>query len=438
MSSSEKIHSLRRKFLNLFRPQITREMRYDAEGLTRDGTRNDYPDYLIQTVTNSPHGTACVRKKQQFVTGRGIADESIASIPVNEEYDFNELHRKISKDFAFSDRFAVIMIPSRGGQLLQMYCVPFEAVRLGIPDEKGNVWYAVVNYQFNTYDYNPADNKYYPLFSPAKGFQTLREDRDKIERKFTEQPYSGHLYFYNRLSEQNRTYSRPDYFSAHDFLLTDYRVGVFHERNVDNNFFLGGVLSIVGDPAEKILDEQGNAYTTVGQEFDKQLAATMSGAANSGKILTEWVQSPEFRSTVSAWPGQTNHEQFIAIKDICREVIATAFGVPQILLGIPTAGKLGDNQEIRNAIKFLNETTEDYRRTLKTFYEMAVELMRGEAIPEEGITIERIKDWVDLPEYVFNAISDQQREQYLADQFGIITPEPEIIEPDADIPDNQE
>jgi len=419
-------------------------MEDSTDKIVRDGVRNDYPDYLIKTVTNSPVATACVRRKQSFVVGRGIADQDLGSVMVNEEYDFAELHRKIARDFAFSDRFAVIMIPSRGGELLQMYCVPFEAVRLGVPDEKGNIWYAAVNHKFNTYDYRPSDTMYYPLFSPRVGFGRLRDDVNKFAQKFgADQDYHGHLFFYNRLSEKNRTYSRPDFFSAHDYMLTDFKVGVFHERNVDNNFFLGGVLTVVGDPGEQILDTEGNAYTTVGEEFERQLARTMSGADNTGKWMIDWVRSAEERTVVDPWPGQSNHEHFLAIKEICREVISTSFAIPQVLLGAPTAGKLGDNQEIRNAIKFTNETTEDYRRTLEGFYSMIVELMSGVEVPEDGVMIEKLNDWVDLPEYVVMNMTEGQRREYFADQFGIMTAEGEETQQpnefdDADLPDTEE
>ena len=53
--------------------------------------------------------------------------------------------------------------------------------------------------------------------------------------------------------------------------------------------------------------------------------------------------------------------------------IATASNVPPILANIQTAGKLGDSQEIQNAVAVLNGKTQKFRAKLESFYNEVAE-----------------------------------------------------------------
>ena len=387
---------LRKQFKNLYVPQATRNMELRSEKMLRDGVRNDYPDYLIKTVSDSPYAIAAMRKLQSFIAGRGINDEDISSLMVNEMETFDEFHKKVADDYTFSGRFAIRIVPDRSGNILQLYHIPFEAVRWGLPDtETGLIKYVAVNYKLNTSDYRPSDTRCYPIFKPKKGFASLRDDIRQFEIDYPKKDYTGHVLFFSDTSEKNRIYSRPAYFAAQDWMKVDAKIGAFHERNTDNNFFLGGILSVVGDPDEQILDDQGDVYTTVGREFESQLGQVFSGAENAGRFMIDWIQNAEDVTKVQPWPGATHHELFTILEQITQERIAVSLGLPKILLGVPTAGKLGDNQEIRNAIKFTNETTEAKRRKLAGTYEGLLELMKGVTIPEDGLKIERLKDFTD-------------------------------------------
>lgn len=396
----------------------------------RDGARNDFPDYLIKTVSDSPNAIAVMRKLQAFVQGRGITDENISELLVNESETFDELHEKIAKDFAFSERFAVRIVPNVGGKIDKIYHIPFEAVRFGLPDKNGKVSYVAVNYLFNTFDEKPSDTKHYPLFELRKGLTNWRQDAAQNEADWPDEgEYTGHVYFYSATSEKNRTYSRPSYFAAQDYMKVDFKLGEFHSRNTDNNFFLGGIISVVGDPDAVIYNEDGSEYSTAGHEFNKELGNTFSGTDKAGQWMLDWVDAPEDATKVTAWPGNTNHELFTVLEGICEDRIAKSIGVPKVLMGVPTTGKLGDSQEIRNAIKFTNENTEAKRRKLEAFYNAVIELMPA-TMPEDGVTIEKIKDFTDLSDSIVNKLSPSQLERYLQDNFGIEPSEDEVEQPE--------
>lgn len=423
------------KFFNLKIPQVGRSMEQKAPDIIRDGVRNDFPDYLIETVFDSPHGSSAMEILYSFIEGRGLS-EDLKGEMVNDDDTWGDLHAKVSKDMALVRRFALKVVATAGGGIDQIYHIPFEAVRYGIPDEKsGEIEFVAVNYKFNQQDFKTTETKYYPLFSPSRRFDNVREEVDKLMIRYG-QEYYGHVWFWTETGPKNRVYSRPSYFACHPELRTDAKVGIFHERNTDNNFFLGGIISVVGDPNQGIYEEGDDSedavpYTTVGEEFDKQLASTFSGADNAGRIMIDWNESPEDMAKVQAWPGSSNHEQYVAQEKVIQERISISFGVPMVLFGVPTAGKLGDNQEIRNAIKFTNEKTRKQRGKLDSVYSVLMEMM-GISVGDE-MMIKEIRDWTDLPEWVVAQMGGEQVATYLEESYGVERVEEEEIEEEEEV-----
>ena len=70
---------LRKQFKNLYIPQTTRNMELRSEKMLRDGVRNDYPDYLIETVSDSSYAIAAMRKLQSFIAGGGLTMRTSAA-----------------------------------------------------------------------------------------------------------------------------------------------------------------------------------------------------------------------------------------------------------------------------------------------------------------------------------------------------------------------
>ena len=101
-----------------------------------------------------------------------------------------------------------------------------------------------------------------------------------------------------------------------------------------------------------------------------------------------------------------------------QERLAVSIGLPKILLGVTQAGSLGDNQQIRNAISFTNENTQTVRDKLVQTYQVLLELMNGVANTDD-LDIVKIRDFTDLPESIVVLLSNEQRDEYLMQAFGI-------------------
>ena len=405
------LKTLPKRILNLFVPQVTRNMKHLHDNLVRDGVQNSWPDQLIDIVGNSDMGGSALDVITSFVKGGGI-NSDFSELMVNQYDTFRDLHNKVSQDYAMSGRYALRLVPNLKGELVEVHHVPFEAVRFGLPDQNNVITEVAVNYKFNTTDFRHTDTTYYPLFSPRTRFDNLRQDMEGLRNE-----YRGHILFHNDTTPHNRVYSRPSHAKLLPWMEIDHKLSQFHGKNIDNNFFLGGIISVVGNPDQGILDDNNEEYTTVGEMFEQELASSFAGSENTGRFMIDWIQEKGEGTEVNPWPSSTNHELFNFLEGIVEKRICMGMGVPKILLGSPTAGKLGDSQEIRNAVKLMNAKMLYKRDGLSGCYSMLAELFGA----SEGTVVDvlAVKDFTDLPESIMLRMSQSQIEQYLSENWGI-------------------
>lgn len=400
-------------FLNKVMEGVRMNQIVFSEGYIKDGPRNEFPEYIAQIVYRSPKATAALSRIKEFVIGTGIRDD-LKDLEINKEGDtFLKFHAQIASDFAYLERLSIEILLKGGNSIEGFKHIPVEWVRWGEPDrETQDVSFCVVNPLFLTYESRRHIRKM-PLWEGEK-----TDIKAGIEAVGGEKEFRGHILFINHTSEQNRIYSRPAYFSAENYINTDYRAGLFYDRYTANNFFLGGILTAVGDPNQGIPDKDGKIYTTLGEMQNEALQEAFSGAENAGAIMMEWVTNPELKSSFQPFQAGNSHEVFEGINGITMEQVCIAFGVPKILLPLPTTGKLGDSQEIRNAITFLNQRTEWMRQTLEQVYRKILSGF-GVIVPEGEPIIKRIKDWTDLPENIVSRLAKDQLSDYLQNNFEI-------------------
>ena len=385
----------------------------------KDGNVNDWPDFLINTVWASPAATSCMVRRKAFVTGKGFQESKFGKLMANDDHTIDELHKLVASDRAFFGRFALRIVPSRSGKVVSVHHIPAEAVRYALPDDDGNIDYATVNYFYNTADEMLNKQRHYPLLRTKKKKQNYKEDIKRFEGQYPEEEYRGHVYFFNRTNEQNRIYSRPAYTSAIEWMQVDAKIGTFHNRNTDNNFFLGAMLSVVGDPDAGIYNEKGEQYTTKGQAFNDNLSATFSGVENGGGIFVDWVSNPDEATKVQEWPGTSNHELFKSMEESNWNIISIAMGTPLALLGKETPGRLGGINDLGDKIAFANESTDNERTSLEEFYTWLATNTNGYRVPKDGIKIRKILSFTELQDAILNKLTPKQLEKYLAEMYGI-------------------
>lgn len=413
------------KFQNVIKMGVLESERDLSLSIIRDGQNNDWPDFLRNAVYESPTATACTDRVKDFIQGRDL-HEDLKNLVINEEgQTFLDLHEAVCMDFAIFERFGIKINPRANNSIESLYHIPLEWIRYKDNEKYDNPIYnyAKVNAYLNTGQEYWAKSKTYPLFT---SLDNIRSEAAEIDN------YYGHLIYYNPTNYANRIYSRPKYSSAIRAILTDARQWEYHERDTKNNFFLGGILTRVGDPDKGIgdVDSNGVHYTTVGEEFNDEMADLFGGTENAGNIITMWKAHPDDPDpNIIPWPAGETDKKFVVLDPKIVQVICMVTSVPQVLLPIPRPNGWGDNNLIRNAIKFLNNKTETKRLKIEEIYRKFLPGL-GVNIPENESIIKPIADITDLPEYVFNAMSSGQRRDYMEQNFGV---EPVEEEEESDI-----
>lgn len=368
------------------------------------GLNNSYLEYVSQVVNASPIGARCLSVKKDYVYG---AELTKSFLKISENETLLQLHKKLSNDIAFSHRFAVLIgsIFENGQVVSKKFThLPIEWVRYSIPTQNGVVETVKYNPFYNTNEEMSRNELEYFIFENKETTKKrLLENIHNLQNNYVEE-----VYFYVETSEINRTYSHPYFFQAgENAFLADAGAWLFHRKNIENNFFLGGILQIQGRPDLEIEREDGTT-TTLEQIITKKLQTMFAGGGSAGSIMTLFKNNAE-ESDIKYEPinSNNNDEKLLGLMGLFRQYIPTIMGVPAILAAVETAGKLGDSKEKEGAVKFMNDTTKDLRVALNDFYKTFF----------EGVEIIKIQEQLEIPNYIWNSLTEEQRQSYIQKNF---------------------
>jgi hypothetical protein len=428
-------------FNNLKREPVPAYKESLSEGITLWETdskrvgRNDFPQQLIQNVYNSPVASAAMEIWQEFIEGDGFV-EDIGSIKINTNGDdgtpqtLESLHSNISHDFAYLDGFAVHVSYNSEGAKTEFHHLPFESTRLGELDDEG----VAKDIKYNPYFGIPRayETKY------TKTFYTYNPNPEFVKRQMTEHAalfaakkvdytYPGQVFWFALEKPLARVYPQPFYYSSMNWFIVDSKIQKFHERNIDNNFLLSVIINMYGDPdapADKA-DENKDQYKTVGEVFNEQLQEQFTGAINGGSAMVNWFTRLEEMAKIEAFPSNTHHELFLTLQKITSDQIAIGTKVPRVLVSISESGKLGDTQEVLNAIRVMQGRVNRKQRTLERVYK---KLFTGfEALSQViDYTIKNINPFNILPDWVIAELTPEEKRKYISENFNIEIVVPEV------------
>lgn len=382
-----------------------RDVIKDSKDLQKvNGNNNSFLEYVSQVVNASPIGARCLAVKKDYVRGAGLSN--LSDLKVNENETLNEIHKKISDDIAYSHRFCVLVYSKldKGNVIVsKIVHLPIEWVRYSLPDKEQEVRTIKYNPFYNTVEEFAHKEESYWLFenketTKKRLYNLLKEQQNEI----------CEAYYYVETSEINRIYSHPYYFQAgENAFLADAGAWLFHRRNIDNNFFLGGILQVQGRPDMEIEDKFG-VKRTLEEIITGKLQTMFAGGNSAGSIMTLFKNNNE-ESDITYEPitSNNNDEKLLGVLNLCRQYIPTIMGVPSILAGVEVAGKLGDSKEKQGAVKFMNDSTKDLREAINNFYK----IFFGD------VSILKIQEQLEIPDYVWNTLTPEQKQKYIEKNY---------------------
>ena len=296
---------------------------------------NLYPQFLIDLYYNSSTHAAIINGTAEMIAGEDIViDEEGENenldryiklknffYHVNGKETLHEVIKKVSLDFKLQGAFALHIIWNKAKtEIVELYHIPVERVRAGIPNAMG-----VVDYYYVSADWSDTrENR--P--TPIQAFNV--NDRTGASQLL----YSG-LY-----SPNMDVYHTPDYIAANNWAMVDQKVSEFHLNNISNGFSGSYMINFAnGVPTQ----EERLA-------LERSLANKFSGASNSGKMVITF--SDDKTRTPEIFPISVSNadKQYLALQELLVQNILTGHRVTSpMLLGIKSETGLGSNVDELNA-----------------------------------------------------------------------------------------
>jgi hypothetical protein len=254
--------------------------------------------------------------------------------------------------------------------------------------------------------------------------ETIRKKRYLKHRKDKKIGDYSEVYLFCETNELDRIYSKPAYFKAgENAFLAEAGIFSFHERNIANNFFLGGILSVKGDP-NQVIQVSEKQTTTLGEQFEQNLQYAFGGHNSSGSIMTNWYNSNEQPISLTSFQANSNDKMFDSLIQALKSNIVTVMQVSPLLAGIEIAGKLGDSQEKESAIKFQNEKTQYLREQVSNFLNVMMhnfadfDLNAATNVDNE-VKIIPISEYLVIPDNYWEIIPLKEKQKIVSEKFGI-------------------
>lgn len=338
-----------------------------------------YPDgdnfllKLSKLVYESPAASSCISVIADFIEGDGFSVEEIGDMLVNNQgQTLSDIHHLLSESLALYEGFALNIKYTPAAKVAQIYFVPFENCRLGLPDSTGLISTIKYNPYFGTSLYRVQNTEEYDTFNPDPAViaKQIAEKKSK---------YKGQILFWGSTRALSRFYPKPQYYAAKYWMEVDARIGEYHKNNLASGFLQSVVMKLIGDPnapamnpGDTVYDSDNSkqeAIKTLAEVLDETLGEKFSGTERAGAILTMWANSKEEWPVLEPFPSSVNAQLLDALQSITTKNITIATKVPAILANIHEGVSLGgDGNTIQAATKLMQTRSAKWQALLESHY----------------------------------------------------------------------
>ena len=295
--------------------------------------RNLYPQFLIDLYYNSSTHAAIINATAEMIAGEDLVVEDKdtdldAYVELkkffrhaNGKETLHQVVKKLAFDFKLQGAYAIHIIWNQERtKIVEVYHVPVERVRAGIPNNLG---------QIDTYyiSSNWANERENPPTEIA-AFNT--NDRTATSQLLYTGAYSPNM----------DCYHTPDYIAANNWCLVDQRVAEFHLNNIENGFSGSYFISFA------------NGVPTQEERFqiEQSLTDKFTGARNSGKFILTFSDDKTRTPEITPIAVSNASEQYLALQELLVQNILTGHRVTSpMLMGIKSDTGLGSNVDELNA-----------------------------------------------------------------------------------------
>ena len=299
------------------------------------GTRNAYPDYLLDLYNNVPTLRSIINGNIDYSAG-----DDVTIMPLQEEYLNQEMNRRgdtireqvkdIAKDFEIYGGFALQVIRNLAGEVAEVYYVDMRFLRT---NKEGNVFYYSEKWGkgYNT------DVVVYPAFMPGLNWASLSdEERNR---------HASSILFVKNVHTQ--VYPAPLYAASVKACEIERQIDDFHLSDLSNHFVSSAIINMNnGDPGQEMKEE-----------IERNINEKFAGAKNGGRIMVSWNKNKESATDIVEFKVEDFGERYKALSQHSRTQIFTSFRAIPLLFGLTSEANTGfSTEEFEQSFKLYNRT----------------------------------------------------------------------------------
>ena len=299
------------------------------------GTRNAYPDYLLDLYNNVPTLRSIINGNIDYVAG-----DDVTIMPLQEEFTNQEMNRRgdtireqvkdIAKDFEIYGGFALQVIRNLAGEVAEVYYIDMRYLRT---NKEGDVFY----YSEKWGKSSRTDMVVYPAFLPKLEWEKLSdEERNR---------HASSILFVKNVHTQ--VYPAPLYAASVKACEIERLIDEFHLSDINNHFVSSAIINFNnGDPGQEIKNE-------IERDFNEKFC----GASNGGRVAFSWNPNKESATDIVEFKMEDFGERYKALSQHSRTQIFTSFRAIPLLFGLTSEANTGfSTEEFEQSFKLYNRT----------------------------------------------------------------------------------
>ena len=299
------------------------------------GTRNAYPDYLLDLYNNVPTLRSIINGNIDYVAG-----DDVTIMPLQEEFTNQEMNMRgdtireqvkdIAKDFEIYGGFALQVIRNLAGEVAEVYYIDMRYLRT---NKEGDVFY----YSEKWGKSSRTDMVVYPAFLPKLDWEKLSdEERNR---------HASSILLVKNVHTQ--VYPAPLYAASVKACEIERLIDEFHLSDINNHFVSSAIINFNnGDPGQEIKSE-------IERGFNEKFC----GASNGGRVAFSWNPNKESATDIVEFKMEDFGERYKALSQHSRQQIFTSFRAIPLLFGLTSEANTGfSTEEFEQSFKLYNRT----------------------------------------------------------------------------------
>jgi hypothetical protein len=302
------------------------------------GADNLYPVFVKNLVRNSSTLASVLAGKADFVSGKGLVSKSgnkalnkFLTAITRKGDDFLDTWKKTVISQLRYGGFAWIVIWAKGST-----------------PNKPKI--AEINYiDLSTLRYNSKADGFLYLKNWDRYLPKLPSTDDYIPEPYDQfdltNPRGKQIYYYAGLTTDN-FYPEPSWISSITSVQADIEISNYHKSIISSGMFPNLMVTFHnGVPEEKEMEK-----------IEKNFSDKFGGTDKAGKVVFSYSEPGQEAATITPIQENDADKKFLNLADATRDKIYAAQRASPSLFGIATAGKLGDNQQLKVSFDIFRKT----------------------------------------------------------------------------------